>query len=178
MKELALHIQDIAENSVRAGAALIEIQVTEDARADRLTVSIVDNGCGMDQETAARALDPFFSTKDVRKVGMGLSLFQQAARRAGGDMVLHTEKGAGTRVVAYFQRSHIDRQPLGDMAATITAILLQNPAVEVVFCHATDDDEFRFDTRELRTILDDVPLSDPEVLRFISGLIRERRHLT
>jgi anti-sigma regulatory factor (Ser/Thr protein kinase) len=178
MKELALHILDIAENSLRAGASLVEISIVEDSVSDRLTVSIVDDGHGMDAETISRALDPFFTTKNVRKVGIGLSLFREAARRAGGDLHIHSEHGKGTSVTAEFVRSHIDRQPLGDMSSTVTAMLLQNPAFEMVFCHVIDGNEFRFDTRELRAVLDDVPLTDPEVLQFIIGLIRERRQLT
>jgi len=172
-----LHILDIAENSLRAGATLIEIGIMEDRAADRLTITIADDGCGMDQETQAKALDPFFTTKTVRKVGMGLSLFRQAARRAGGELHVRSAQGEGTTVTAEFVRSHIDRQPLGDMASTISAVVLQNLSVDVVFSHTIDEGKFRFDTREIRMVLDDVPLSDPEVLRFIADLIRERRQL-
>lgn len=178
VKELALHILDIAQNSLRAGATLIEIAILERATSDRLTISIADNGAGMDAPTLARAMDPFFTTKDVRKVGMGLSLFRQAARRAGGDVWVASQPGRGTTVTAEFVRSHIDLQPLGDMASTITAVILQNPSVDLVFRHSTDEGEWAFDTRELRAVLEDVPLSDPEVLQFITGLIRERRRLT
>lgn len=178
MKELALHLLDIAENSLRAGASRIDIDVVEDPVADTVRVAIIDDGVGMDDETLRKALDPFFTTKDVRKVGMGLSLLRQAAIRTGGDMSIRSRPGEGTVVSAEFVRSHIDRQPLGDMASTITAVLLQNPDIALRYHHAIGEDTFTFDTSEVRAVLDDVPLSDPEVLQFIGNLIRERQHLT
>ncbi len=177
MKELSLHVLDIAENALRAGATLIEIVVVEDASADLLRITVTDNGCGMDEETASKALDPFFTTKDVRKVGMGLSLFREAARRTGGDLRVVSRLGTGTTVVAEFGLSHIDRQPLGDLASTIVAILVQNPSLDVVLRHVRDGEEFCFDTRDLRVVLEDVPLNDPQVLRFVAQLIRERKQL-
>ncbi|MBN1424391.1 ATP-binding protein [Candidatus Fermentibacteria bacterium] len=178
MKELALHILDIAENSLRAGASRIDIEIVEDPAEDTVRVAITDDGRGMDEETLKKALDPFFTTKDVRKVGMGLSLLRQAARRTGGDLRVQSRPGEGTAVTAEFVRSHIDRQPLGDMASTITAVLLQNPAIELRYHHAIGADGFTFDTSQVRSVLDGVPLSDPEVLQFIGNLIRERQQLT
>ncbi len=177
MKELALHILDIAENSVRAGATIIEIRVTEDLDDDLLLIEIVDNGCGMDDETLNQVLRPFFTTKTVRRVGIGLSLLRRAAERAGGDLQIFSEIGKGTRVVAQFQLSHIDRQPLGDIGSTIKAIIFASPEIEIVYHHRKSEDRFVFDTRMVKEVLDGVPITEPRVMTFISDLIRERRDL-
>ncbi len=177
MKELSLHILDIVENSIRAEATMIEISVMESRSSDELRITITDNGKGMDAETVKRALDPFFSTKTVRRIGIGLPLFRQAAENAGGSMTVISEPGKGTEVSATFQLSHIDRQPLGDMGSTIAAILMENPSADIVYQHTIDGDTYIFDTRPLRATLQDVPLSEPEVIRFITEMIRERQTL-
>ncbi len=119
MEELALHILDIAENSIAAGARHVDIRVSEDLAADRLTVEIRDNGRGMAEQVLRRAADPFFTTKGTRPVGLGLSLLEQAARAAGGSLRIQSRPGAGATVTAEFRHSHPDRQPLGDVAATL-----------------------------------------------------------
>lgn len=178
MRELALHVLDVVENSLRAGASLVEITVEEDSRADTLVITVRDDGEGMDEETLARALDPFFTTKTTRRVGLGLSLFREAARRTGGELEVRSTRGHGTTVVARFGRSHVDRQPLGDMASTVQAALAQNPRVDIVYLHRVDGEEYLFDTRHLRALLEDVPLNAPEVLSLVGSLIREKRDLT
>ncbi len=124
MIELALHILDIAENSTRAHASFIEITIVEDLTADVFSFEIRDNGSGMDQETLRKAMDPFYTTKKVRKIGLGLPMLAQAAERAGGRFEIESAPGVGTRVYARFRHSHIDRQPLGDIPGVITALIL------------------------------------------------------
>lgn len=177
MKELALHILDIVENSIRAGSSFVQIAVIENPAKDQLIITISDDGCGMDTKMLEQATDPFFTTKDVRSVGMGLSLFRQAAERTGGNMRVASQPGSGTRVEASFKRSHIDRQPLGDMASTITMILLANPKIDLVYRHCLADDEFVFDTRTIRSVLDGVSVTSREVIQFISRMIKERQNL-
>jgi len=177
MRELALHIQDIAENSIRAGATLLEIGIIEDKIKDQLIVTIDDNGCGMDAETLKNALDPFYTTKTVRRVGMGLSLFKQAAQRADGDFVIESIPGKGTKVRTMFRLSHVDRQPLGDMAATIVSLLMSNPDIEIVYSHRKNDDDYLFDTKLIRDTLEGVSICEPAVLQFIRDLISERQNL-
>jgi anti-sigma regulatory factor (Ser/Thr protein kinase) len=177
MKELSLHILDIAENSVRAGAATLEIRVDEDTRADLLSIEFIDDGCGMDEETLKRAISPFFTTKTVRKVGMGLSLLKRAAERTGGSLTIESTPGRGTRVCVTFQHSHIDRQPMGDIASTLITLMSGNPGMRIIFRHRKNEEEFIFDTDIVKSALDDIPVTHPDVVRFITELIRERKNL-
>ena len=113
MPEIALNILDIAENSVRAEASLIEITVSAQLQEDTLTVVIADNGCGMTREEKESVLDPFYTTRTTRKVGLGVPFFKQAAESTGGSFRIDSEKGKGTAVTAVFGLSHIDRMPEG-----------------------------------------------------------------
>jgi signal transduction histidine kinase len=135
MEDLSLHILDIVENSLAARASRVEITVVDAPEEDLLSVEIIDNGEGMDRDTLERALDPFFTTKSVRKVGLGLSLLAQAARESGGDFKLESEEGKGTRIKASFQHSHPDRKPLGDIDETMKVLRVANPEVEFVYNH-------------------------------------------
>jgi len=124
MEDLSLHVLDIAENSIAAGAKHVEIRVRESRREDRLSIEIIDNGRGMSEDMLQKATDPFFTTRTTRRVGLGLSLFEQAAKRAGGEFKIASCPGAGTKVTGVFQYSHVDRQPLGDMDQTILALVV------------------------------------------------------
>ena len=167
MQDLSLHILDVAENGVIAGANLIGITVEEDLKADRLAIEIEDNGRGMEADLLTRALDPFVTTRTTRKVGLGLSLFQQAARAAGGDLTVDSTAGVGTRVRVVMSHSHIDRKPLGNLAETMVSLIEGNPDVDFVFKRRKDGREYRLDTREIRSELEEIPLSNPEVIRLI-----------
>jgi len=147
---LSLHILDIVENSIRAKASRIEIKVIEDMKKDLLTIEIRDNGQGIEEETVQKILDPFFTTKPTRKVGLGLPLLSQAARESGGDIEIESKVGRGTRVKATFGYSHIDRKPLGSMETTLTTLIAGNPEVDFVYEHKRDELEYRLDTREIR----------------------------
>ena len=120
MPEISLNILDVAENSVRAEASLVEITVSVQPEEDTLTVVIRDDGCGMTKEQAARVQDPFFTTRTTRKVGLGVPFFKQAAESTGGSFRIDSEKGKGTTVKAVFGLSHIDRMPLGEISAPLS----------------------------------------------------------
>ncbi len=150
MEDLSLHILDIVENSIRAKASRIEIKVVEDTAKDLLTIEIADNGQGIDAETVKKVLNPFFTTKMTRKVGLGLSLLSQAARESGGDVEIESKVGRGTRVKATFGYSHIDRKPLGNMEATLTTLIVGNPEVDFIYQHKRGELEYRLDTKEIR----------------------------
>ena len=152
MQDLSLHVLDIAENSIRASATLIEIVVTEDEEEDVLTLEIKDNGKGMDPESLRRAGDPFFSTKSSHRVGLGLPLLAQAAREAEGQFNVSSTPRTGTEVEAEFRYSHPDRKPLGDLAATLETLVIGNPDVDFVYEHRKGTDQTRFDTREIRQL--------------------------
>lgn len=174
MRELSLNILDIVQNSITAGASLITVRVEEVSAADRLTIAVEDNGKGMTAEQVARVMDPFYTTRTTRKVGMGIPLFRMAAEMAGGSLDIDSVPGEGTRVTAAFGLSHIDRMPLGDMAGTLSALIRLNPQVDFVYRHRRDGREAALDTRELRQVLEGVPLDTPEVMEWIEGSLEEQ----
>ena len=174
MRELSLNILDIAQNSLSAGAGLVTLTVDEDSGADSLTLRVEDDGRGMDADTLQRVRDPFYTTRTTRKVGMGIPLFRMAAEMAGGGLEIQSEPGKGTCVQADFTLSHIDRMPLGDMTGTISALIRLNPAVDFFYRHQRDGREAVLDTRELRQVLEGVPLDAPDVMEWIEGSLTEQ----
>jgi anti-sigma regulatory factor (Ser/Thr protein kinase) len=173
MLELALHILDIAENSVRAGAKTVFIDITEDRMRDRLEIEIRDDGTGMDEATVQMAMDPFYTSKTVRRVGLGLPMLKEAAIRAGGSFSIDSQVGVGTRVAVGFQLSHIDRQPLGDLTGTFMALLAGNADVDFVCRHECEGRVFTLNTREIRKEIGNIPLNHMEVLKFIRQYMME-----
>ena len=173
MPELSLNILDVAKNSVTAGATLVRIGVRADTAADRLTIVIADNGCGMSPETVARVVDPFYTTRTTRKVGLGVPFFKMAAELTGGSLRIDSTVGEGTTVTAVFGLRHIDWMPLGDLAGSFCTLLQPNPEVDFVLDYAVDAAEFTVDTREYRAVLEGVSLAEPEVLAFLADAIRE-----
>ena len=176
MRELSLNILDIAENSVKAGASLVTIEVT--AEGGTLDIVVTDDGCGMSPEFLSRVTDPFTTTRTTRKVGMGIPLFKMAAELAGGSFAITSEEGKGTRVRASFELAHIDRPPLGSLADTVTALLAESTTnagreVDFVLRYRVEGREFVFDTRELRSELGGIPLDEPEILNFAANLLEE-----
>ncbi len=167
MEDLSLHILDIVENSIDAGADRVEILLEEDTAEDRLLLEIKDNGKGMDRVTAKKVTDPFFTTKTVRRIGLGLPFLKQAAHECEGTLTVTSEKGKGTTISAYFRRSHIDRKPLGDIGATIMVLIAGNPDIDFVISYRMDDYTYGLDTREIREELDGVPINSPEVLNVL-----------
>ncbi len=169
MKELSLNILDIAQNSIKANAAHVEIALEQ--RGDWLTITITDDGTGMSPEFAAEAANPFTTTRTTRKVGMGLPLFKLAAEQTGGTFSLSSHQAAhegdehGTTVSATFNTAHVDCEPLGDITETILTLIQGNPDLSLTYLYSKDGDELRLSTDEMREILgDDVPLNSPDVL--------------
>ena len=174
MRELSLYILDIAQNSISAGASLIEISVEENTRSDFLTITITDNGCGMSSEQISLVTDPFYTTRTTRRVGLGLPLFRMAAEQAGGNLGIESVLGKGTTVAANFVLSHIDRAPLGDLQGTITALIRLNPDRDFLFRHSIDQRSVTVETRVLRNVLGEIALNTPEVMSWISEYIDEQ----
>jgi signal transduction histidine kinase len=129
MQDISLHILDIVENSVKAKATKVEIKIVEDDRSDLLTVEIRDNGQGMDKKAVKKALDPFYTTKSEKRIGLGISLLAQAAREGGGNFAIESEPDSGTSIVATFMLSHPDRKPLGDVKGTVHLLQLTHPDI-------------------------------------------------
>jgi len=173
MRELSLHILDILENAIEAGATRITLTIEEDSAADRLTIVVRDNGRGMPREMVARVLDPFFTTRQTRHVGLGLPLLAAAAERAGGRLEIESEPGVGTTVTATFQLRHWDRAPLGDLPRTLLAVFLARPPVDLAYVHRVDGREFHCTTAELREALGDVPLTHPRVRAWLQEYLEE-----
>lgn len=174
MKELSLNILDITENSVKAGATLTEISITESE--NKLIISIKDDGCGMSEDIVRSVVDPFYTTRTTRKVGMGIPLFKMAAEQTGGKLEIVSDTGEdhGTTVTAYFYKDHLDFTPLGDVISTVTTLIQGHPDTDFLFTHLIDDKEIRLDTRELRAVLEGVPLNTYDVLEWIRGFLEEQ----
>jgi anti-sigma regulatory factor (Ser/Thr protein kinase) len=173
VREISLHILDLLENAVEAGASKIEIKIEEGLKADRLLIEISDNGCGMSKELIGKVLDPFYTTRKTRHVELGLPLFLEAARRCEGDLVINSDPGKGTRVKASFRHSHIDRAPLGDMSTALLAIFLSERPVDITYCHRVNLQEFRFDSSEIRKELEDISLTHPKVRDWLLQFLKE-----
>ncbi len=171
MRELALHLLDIAENSISANAHNICIQVEEDLQNDRLRMSVEDDGRGMDAEMVARVVDPFVTSRTTRKVGLGIPLLKAAAEACNGGLAIQSQPGKGTLVSVDFQRSHIDRMPLGNLAGTLLTLEIGHPEQHFTFIYTVGDHQFCFDDAEVKAILDGVSLTEPDVLRFIREML-------
>ncbi|MBN1219417.1 MAG: sensor histidine kinase [Anaerolineae bacterium] len=173
MREIALHLLDIAENSVAAGATHIEILVDEDFKNDRLKIVIRDNGNGMDQEMLAHVTNPFVTSRTTRKVGLGLPLFKAAAEACNGYFTIESTIGQGTRVEAEFQYSHIDRMPLGDLAGTMLHLVIGQPEVHWLFHYQAYNKAFTFDDGPIKEELKGVSLTEPAILAFLREMLEE-----
>lgn len=173
MEELSLHILDIVQNSIAAAARLISVGIVEDAATDTLTVTVCDDGRGMDAELLKRVCDPFTTGRKTRRVGMGLPLFRLAAESTGGSFEITSEVGKGTTVRAVFGLTHIDRQPLGDIAMTMQQIITANEQIDFVYTHSVDGKSYTLDTREVKRLLGGVALSDMEVVLWLGGFLQE-----
>ena len=173
MRELSLNVMDVAQNSVRAEAKVVSITVTESDREDRLTIEIADDGCGMTEEQVQQVIDPFFTTRTTRKVGLGVPLFKLSAEQTGGSFDIQSKKGVGTTTTASYVKSHVDMTPLGDINDTVKILIQCNPDIDFVFTHTTDLGSFTLDTRELREVLGDVGLDTPDVLEWIKAYLEE-----
>ena len=173
MRELSLNILDIAQNSITANASLITIEVLENTVEHTLLIGIYDNGKGMSEEQVKSVIDPFFTTRTTRKVGMGIPLFKMAAEQTGGSLEIESELGVGTQIRAIFKTDSVDFTPLGDVASTIQMLITMNTDRNFVYKHKVDEKEFVCDTRELKAILGDVPLDTYEVSQWILEFIKE-----
>ena len=175
LPEISLNVLDIAQNSIRAEANLIEIGVYIDRKADTLTVIINDNGCGMTAEQIAHVEDPFFTTRSTRKIGLGVPFFKMSAIITGGSFEITSEVKVGTKVKAVFVLSHIDRMPLGDINSTIHTLVTYNTNIDFVYTYEFDGQSFVLDTRQMREILGGVPLDAPEVSDYIKEYLDENK---
>jgi anti-sigma regulatory factor (Ser/Thr protein kinase) len=179
MQDLSLHILDIAENSIDAGAKKIEIIIKENIKQNMLVLKIKDNGKGMDEKTIAKVLDPFYTTKKTRRFGLGLSMLAQATKEAEGNFNIKSKKGKGTTVIAKFVYDHIDRKPIGNMAETIIALIVSKGMnVDFIYKHHKNSKSFVLDTKILKKELNGVPINNAEVLNILrENIIKELKRI-
>ncbi|MCC6146097.1 MAG: sensor histidine kinase [Anaerolineaceae bacterium] len=173
MRELTLHLLDIAENSISAGAKNINIEVEEEIPSDCLRFSVQDDGKGMDAAMAEAITNPFVTSRTTRKVGLGIPLLKAAAEACCGSLTIESAPGKGARVEAIFKRSHIDRMPLGDLADTVMTLVIGSPEIHWRFLYQVNEKAFEFDDQPIKEQLEGVPLSEPAVLHFIREYIEE-----
>ncbi len=172
MKTISEHVLDIVQNSVRANATLIEVIVIEDAIRDIYTLKVIDNGCGMDEETVRKAVNPFFTSRTTRKVGLGLPFLKHNALASNGTFGIDSKPGKGTRVEAVFQLSHLDRPPVGDIAESIYLLLVINPGIRLVYSHRTPAGKFKLDSVELIDMLDGISLQQADIKRAVIEMVK------
>lgn len=168
IEDLAMHIADLIENSLRSGAKRVEVIIAKDGRYLHLEVS--DDGCGIAEAQLPQVSDPFFTTKPGRRIGLGLALLRQTAEELGGSFRVESTPGVGTRVVVRIPWDHPDRPPLGDLGGTLVPLIATSP-VEFRIEFRDDRTTLSLDTQELRTHLGDVPLASPEVLSFLEEAV-------
>jgi len=167
MKELALHILDIAQNSIAAGATQIKIEINEAVELNLLEITISDNGHGMDEVELKKAIDPFYTSRTTRRVGLGLSLLKLAAEQCEGDLTITSEKGVGTVVKVTFKHNHIDRVPLGNITDTLITLIHANANIDYLYIHYYNSKKIYFDTREIKEVLKEVEITNIQVLSWL-----------
>ena len=173
MKELSMHILDIAMNSIKAEASLVEINIEESIKNNWLKITIKDNGRGMSEEVVNKVANPFYTTRNTRKVGLGIPMLKESCERCNGYLRIFSQPDVGTTISCCFERDNIDRAPLGNMGETIMTIINSAGNCELIYTHDTDAGNFIFSTLEIKKILDGVNINDTNVLIWIKEYINE-----
>lgn len=173
MKDLSLHILDIVQNSTRANASLVKVEVEEDTERNLISITIKDDGSGMPEDMVKNVADPYVTSRTTRKVGLGIPLFKQSAVQSGGGLHIISELGIGTTIMATFQLDNIDTPPWGDLAGVIALLASGNPTVEFFYTHSYNGVEYVFDTLAVKEVLGDTPISDLQVASFLKAMIAE-----
>lgn len=175
MQELSLNILDVVQNSIKAKASLIKIVIKKDTKEKSMIICIEDNGCGMTKDQVKHVIDPFYTTRTTRKVGLGVPFFKMSAEMTGGSFLINSEIGKGTMIKAKYNYENIDMMPLGDIASTILSLVSVNPNVDFSYLYSIDNKSFTMDTREVKVILEGMPINSNEVLTFIKNYINENQ---
>ena len=184
MKDISLHLMDIVQNSIAAGADKIILRIWVEPKQDtdqeksakisyNLCCEIIDNGRGMEPAFAKKAADPFKTTRKTRNIGMGLPLLKLSAEMAGGELILESELNKGTRIKAFFDVDSIDRIPLGDVASTVKMLVMANPDITWNIWFSSSGEEFELDTDEIKKELEDIPLNNNAVLDWIEKTVND-----
>lgn len=173
MKNMAMHMLDIAENAVRAGATHIRIRLESSQKHQTYVMLIQDDGAGMDRETLEKATDPYFSSRKTRKIGLGLPLLKQNATLTGGEFRLESEPGKGTKVEAVFRQDHLDCLPEGDIADAFVFLLSSHPERQWTLAYQKDGGCYEVSSQEIKEVLGGTPLHISEVRKFLTEMINE-----
>lgn len=173
MQDLSMHILDIVQNSVVAGATIVDVSILEDTVGNVMSFSVIDNGKGMDEEFLERVRNPFTTTRTTRKVGLGIPLLAQTCELSGGCLELTSTKGVGTSLIAKMQYDSIDRPPLGDIASTMCILFTTTESCDFRYFHKHDEKEYSLSTLEIKEVIGDVPLNMPDIVAWISDNLNE-----
>lgn len=176
MNNISMHILDIVQNSIRGEARNIEILIKENYEKNIFIVGIKDDGKGMDSGLLEFVTDPYTTTRNTRKVGLGLPLLKHSAEQSNGYVKVISEVGVGTQVHATFQYDHIDRPPLGDISGTIVLLVAANPNIDFKYIHHINTEKYEFNTNEIKLILGDLKISDSKIRGFLKEMISENLH--
>lgn len=173
MRNLSLHILDSMQNSVRARATCIKLDITEDISKNIFQIQIVDNGMGMNKVLKEHITDPFITTRTLRKVGLGIPFLKQICDECEGNLQIESEELVGTKIIATMKHDHIDRLPLGEIWQTITTLIMARPDIHYIYTHRYNKDKFVFDTQAISEILEGVPINELSILKWIEEYIEE-----
>jgi len=177
LKDLSMHVLDIMGNSIRAGARLMELSITENREENTYSIAFRDNGCGMEKELLDQVLDPWFSSRKERRVGLGLSLLKQNTEMCGGNFNLRSTPGMNgdgeTVLEVQFEHDHMDRPVAGDLAESVMIMVSSWPDRDFVYTHRTDEGNYRFDTKEVKEFLEGIPINHPEMKTHLTEMIGE-----
>ncbi len=173
MRELSLHILDLIQNSIEAGATSVKLEIIEDFVNDSMIIRVSDNGRGMNEKMRQLVIDPFITTRTTRRIGLGLPLMDMSTKRCGGYLKIDSIPGQGTVVEAMYQHSHFDRPPVGNLVETIKSILVANPALQFFYHHTVNDRSLSVSSQEIADILEGIPLTQPDVLIWLHGYLSD-----
>jgi signal transduction histidine kinase len=171
MRDLSLHLLDIAQNSIAAQATKIDVHLEINTNLDYLALIISDNGKGMNAEFLQQITSPFTTTRTTRKVGLGLPLLMQNAERTGGYLEITSSVGKGTTLRAVFHPNHIDCPPMGDIAGVAAQLICSFPNISFSFSFKTDTSEFSITTLEIAQALEGIPINDTSVFPLVKQVI-------
>lgn len=174
MRELSLHILDLTQNAIEAGATEVSVELEENSSQDLFLIRVTDNGRGMDEETLKKVRDPFVTSRHTRKIGLGLPLIEMSTRMTGGSLAIESACGRGTVVTAVYRHSHLDRPPLGHIQDTLINLLVANPKLVFYFSHQVNERCFEFSSLAVFQAVGDVPLTQPDVLAWLREYLKEQ----
>lgn len=174
MRDLSLHILDIAQNSIRANATCIKLIIEENIDRNLFEIRIEDNGGGMDDQIKEHVTNPFTTTRTLRKVGLGIPFLKQICEECEGELNIESEKGKGTTIKALMKHNHIDRLPLGEIDKTITTLIMARSQIHYIYEHKYNDKAFILDTEEIKEILEGVAIDELDILKWIEAYIQSK----